>query len=83
MVEHGGDPSTIVKDKGLGQVSDEKILEEAAKKVLAQNPDAISDYKKGKTNVLQFLVGQVMKETKGAGNPEVIRALLTRLMEGV
>ena len=83
MVEHGGDPSTIVKDKGLGQVSDEKILEEAVKKVLAQNPDVVSDYKKGKTNVLQFLVGQVMKETKGAGNPEVIRALLTRLMEGV
>ena len=83
MVEHGGDPSTIVKDKGLGQVSDEKILEEAVKKVLAQNPDVVSDYKKGKTNVLQFLVGQVMKETKGAGNPEVIRILLTRLMEGV
>lgn len=83
MVEHGGDPSTIVKDKGLGQVSDEKSLEESAKKVLAQNPDAISDYKKGKTQVLQFLVGQVMKETKGAGNPEVVRTLLTRLIGGV
>lgn len=83
MVEHGGDPSTIVKDKGLEQVSDEKSLEEAAKKVLSQNPDAVSDYKKGKTQVLQFLVGQVMKETKGAGNPEIIRTILTRLMGGV
>lgn len=83
MVEHGGDPSTIVKDKGLEQVSDEKFLEEAAKKILSQNPIAVADYKKGKIQVLQFLVGQVMKETKGAGNPEVIRILLTRLMGGV
>jgi aspartyl-tRNA(Asn)/glutamyl-tRNA(Gln) amidotransferase subunit B len=83
MVERGGDPSTIVRDKGLGQVSDENVLEKAVKKVLEQNPEAIADYKKGKTNALQFLIGQVMKETKGAGNPEVIRELLTRLIGGV
>ncbi|MEK7503228.1 MAG: Asp-tRNA(Asn)/Glu-tRNA(Gln) amidotransferase subunit GatB [Patescibacteria group bacterium] len=83
MVEKGGDPSTIVQDKGLGQLSDEKSLEESARKIISQNPNAISDYKKGKTNALQFLVGQVMKETKGAGNPEVIKTLLTRLIGGV
>jgi len=83
MVEKGGDPSVIVKDLGLAQVSDEKTLEEVAKRILAQNPEAIADYKKGKTNALQFLVGQMIKETKGAGNPEVIRTLLTRLMVGV
>ena len=83
MVERGGDPSEIVKILELSQISDEKTLEEAAKKILSQNPDAVSGYKKGKIQILQFLVGQVMKETKGAGNPEIIKGVLTRLIGGV
>jgi aspartyl-tRNA(Asn)/glutamyl-tRNA(Gln) amidotransferase subunit B len=83
MIENGGDPSTIVKDKGLGQVSDESALEEIAKNILEKNQGPVADYKKGKTNALQFLVGQFMKETKGTANPEVARALLTKLIEGV
>ena len=81
MVERGGDPSEIIKTLGLAQISDESALEETAKKILAQNSEAVSDYKKGKIQVLQFLVGQVIKETKGAGNPEVIRGILIRLMQ--
>lgn len=80
MIERGGDPSSIVKDKGLEQVSNEDVLEEAVKKVLTQNSGAVEDYKAGKLNVLQFLVGQVMKETKGAGNPEAIKAILTKII---
>ena len=81
MVERGGDPSEIVKTLGLTQVSDTGILGEAARNVLAQNESAVADYKKGKTQVLQFLVGQVMKETGGAGNPEIIKGLLTRIIQ--
>ena len=80
MVEEGGDPSDIVRDRGLLQISNEWALEEIAKKVIDVNPQAVSDYKAGKANTLQFLVGQVMKETKGSANPEVVRKVLTNLL---
>ena len=80
MVEEGGDPSDIVRDRGLVQISNEGALEEIAKKVIDVNPQAVSDYKAGKANTLQFLVGQVMKETKGSANPEVVRKVLTNLL---
>jgi len=80
MVEEGGDPSNIVKTRGLGQVSDEIELSSVAKKIIDANPNAVSDYKTGKQNALQFLVGQVMKETKGAANPEIIKEVLKKLM---
>ncbi|OGF74803.1 glutaminyl-tRNA synthase (glutamine-hydrolyzing) subunit B [Candidatus Giovannonibacteria bacterium RIFCSPHIGHO2_02_FULL_46_20] len=76
MVEYGGDPSTIVRDQGLGQVSDEGELAEVIKKVIMANPKPAEDYKAGKPQALQFLIGQIMKETKGAANPSVIREIL-------
>ena len=81
MVEKGGDPSDIVRDKGLAQISNEGALEEIAKKVIADNPQAVSDYKSGRENALQFLVGQMMKETKGSANPEVVGKLLISLLK--
>jgi aspartyl-tRNA(Asn)/glutamyl-tRNA(Gln) amidotransferase subunit B len=78
MVEVGGDPSTIVEDKGLKQVSDTGALEEVAKKVIAANPKPVADYKAGKEQALQALVGQMMKETKGAANPSMIKEILTK-----
>lgn len=83
MVEKGGDPSNIVEEQGLGQVSDTTALEEVAKKIISRNPKAVADYKTGKQNSIQFLVGQVMRETKGAANPEVIKDVLTKIMGGV
>ncbi len=80
MVEVGGDPSSIVESKGLKQMSDTSGLDAIAKKIIDANPNAVADYKKGKTQALQFLVGQVMKETKGAANPETIRSILTKLI---
>ena len=78
MLEHGGDPSSIIESQGLWQVHDTAELEEIIKKVLHRSPAAISDYRNGKQNAIQFLVGQVMKETKGAANPEAIREILTK-----
>lgn len=80
MIEKGGDPSTIIEFSGFKQAGDEKTLEEIVKKIISQNPKALEDYKKGKQQSLQFLVGQIMRETKGAANPEVIREVLTKLM---
>lgn len=80
MVERGGDPTEIAKDKDLFQTDDATELEYAVKIVLEQNPDAVAEYKGGKANALQFLVGQAMKQTKGKGNPGVIRDLLLKTL---
>jgi len=68
----GKDPSQIIKEKDLVQVKDEDELLKAAQKIIDENSEAVSDYKKGKEASLQFLVGQVMKETRGKANPEAI-----------
>lgn len=80
MVEEGRDPSEIVREKGLAQISSKDALEEIAKKIIDANSQAVSDYKSGKENALQFLVGQVMKETRGSANPEVVKKLLSGLL---
>lgn len=76
MAESGGEPQTIAKEKGLLQVSDPEALRAAVKSVLAENPAAVAEFKAGKESILQFLVGQSMKATKGAGNPGLLQELL-------
>ncbi len=76
MVESGGDPKGIATEKGLLQVSDPEALRESLKEVLLANPAVVEEYKAGKESVLQFLVGQGVKATKGAGNPGMIREIL-------
>jgi len=82
IFERGIDPESIIKEKNLFQISDSKDLEEVLNNVIKNNPQVVSDYKKGKENALQFLVGEVMKETKGRANPTVVseqvKALLTK-----
>ena len=78
MLETGEDPSVIIEKKDLAQVSDVSELELAAKEVVAENPKPVEDYKKGKKESLQFLVGQVMKKTKGKANPQVAREILEK-----
>ncbi len=81
MVKTQGDPSQIVEDKSLAQISDEGQLEEVIQTVLTANPNSVSDYQNGNAKAIQFLVGQVMKETKGKANPQMARDLLTRKLE--
>ncbi|MCL5666641.1 MAG: Asp-tRNA(Asn)/Glu-tRNA(Gln) amidotransferase subunit GatB [Patescibacteria group bacterium] len=76
MFEKGGDPSNIVEDLGLHQVSDEAAIGEAVDRVIAANEKAVADYKAGQQKSFGFLVGQTMKELKGKGNPQVINELL-------
>lgn len=68
LVEKGGDPEKIVKEKGLVQISDEGKLKEIIGGILDENQQSIEDYKNGKDRALGFLVGQVMKATKGQAN---------------
>ncbi|MEK7596383.1 MAG: Asp-tRNA(Asn)/Glu-tRNA(Gln) amidotransferase subunit GatB [Patescibacteria group bacterium] len=81
MFLSGGDPSEIAESGGLKQIGDESQLENSVKKVIDENPKAVADFKKGKQQSLQFLIGQIMRETKGAANPEIIRSLLTKIIE--
>ncbi|RXZ00728.1 Asp-tRNA(Asn)/Glu-tRNA(Gln) amidotransferase subunit GatB [Fictibacillus sp. S7] len=76
MIENGGDPETIVKEKGLVQISDEGAIREFVVAVLDRNPQSIEDFKNGKDKAIGFLVGQVMKETKGKANPPLVNKLI-------
>ena len=76
MFEEGGDPEKIVKEKGLAQTSDDSFLKNIVEDVVKNNSAVAEDYKNGKENALQFLVGQGMKLSKGKANPEVLQKLL-------
>lgn len=77
-METGVEPADIVSKKGLAQISDAGTLEGIVKAVLARNEKSVGDYKLGRKNALAFLVGQIMKETKGAANPAVVNEILKR-----
>jgi len=73
-------PGDIVKEKGLAQISDTGALEAIVKSVLDANGKSIADYKNGKTNVVGFLIGQCMRQSKGQGNPSIIKELIEKLI---
>lgn len=80
MWTSGKDPETIVKEKGLVQISDTGALEELAAKVIAANPQSVADFKAGKKKAVGFLMGQIMKETRGKANPQVVNGILTKML---
>ena len=83
MVRNGGDPRAIIADRGLTQVSDEGAIAGIVDEVLAANPDKVEQYRAGKTGLLGFFIGQVMKSSAGKANPQVIQQLLgARLGKG-
>ncbi len=76
MFETGKDADSIVKEKGLTQVSDTGLIEKAVEKSIAANPTAVAEFKAGKQKALGALVGAVMKETGGKANPKIVNELL-------
>ena len=76
MLESGESPETVVKEKGLMQIDDPEIILSAVRKVFAQNPKAISDYKNGKAAAAKSLVGRVMGATGGKANPVLAAQLV-------
>ena len=83
MWTSGRAPAEIVATRGLTQISDEAALLQEIDKVIAANPGPLAQYRAGKTATLGFFVGQVMKATKGKGNPSLIQKLLTERLRGV
>jgi aspartyl-tRNA(Asn)/glutamyl-tRNA(Gln) amidotransferase subunit B len=72
----GAMPAAIVEREGLAQLADRGELEAIVDSVLSENPKAVEDYRTGKTSALQFLVGQVMRRTKGSAKPDVVTPIL-------
>lgn len=77
MLEQGESAQEIVEKQGLSVISDESAIKDLVEKVVANNPAQVEAYKNGKTNLMGFFVGQIMKETKGRANPQVINKLLS------
>ena len=82
MVQSGKDPATIIEVRGLKQVSDEGDLRGLLETLLNNNPKQVEQYRAGKTQIKGFFVGQVMKETKGQANPQIVNQLLEELLNG-
>ena len=83
MLETGSMPEAIIKARGMTQVSDTGAIERIVDEVLAANPQALEDWKKGKTNVAGWLCGQVMKLSKGQANPATATALVQKRLADI
>ncbi len=81
LLKESRSPAVIVAEQGLAQISDNSALQTIVDDIIAANAKAVEDYKKGKTNVAGFLVGQCMRASKGKGNPGILRAMVIAAIE--
>jgi aspartyl-tRNA(Asn)/glutamyl-tRNA(Gln) amidotransferase subunit B len=72
----------IVAEQGLVQISDSSAIDDIVSKILAANPAEVQAYKSGKTKLLGFFVGQVMRETRGQANPKMVNEILVKKLAG-
>ena len=80
LIEKPFDVGEYVKKEGLGAVSDTRELEKYCKEAIAENPQAVEDYKKGEEKALNFVVGVVMKKTKGKASPKEVNEIIEKLI---
>jgi len=80
MFETGKDPSRIIEEEKIRLIGDEKVIIKIVKEVIEENPQAVRDFKGGKVNALQFLIGQVMNKTQGRLTPDLARKFLEDLL---
>ena len=78
IMDEDKDPSAIVEERGMKQVSDTGAIEAVVDAIIAANPDEVARSKEGNTKVIGFFVGQCMKEMRGQGNPKIINQLLAK-----
>ena len=82
MAQTGKPPETVVNEKDLVQITDSGAIEAVVSRVISNCPKEVAAYKNGKTKLLGFFVGQVMKETRGKANPKLVNELLEKTLEG-
>ena len=81
LFKNGGKPDEIVRKQNLAQVSDESVIQEVVTKVLDDNPKEVEQYLAGKESILQWMMGQVARATKGKADPQIARELLLKGLE--
>lgn len=82
MVKNGGQPDDIIQSRHLGRISDVDALDTVAQEIVQGNSQVVADYKKGKENALQFLVGQAMAKTRGAADPKLLEQSFKKILNG-
>ena len=80
MYKSGQSPQTIIKEKGMVQITDQEAIAEIIADVIAANPNQFAQYRSGKDKLFGFFVGQVMKATQGKANPQIINELLKKML---
>ena len=80
MFATGADPSHIIEEKGLVQITDKAEIEKIVKEVISKNQKAVEDFKKGKVASFQYLIGQIMAQTKGKANPQIVKEILNKIL---
>ncbi len=80
LYTEGGSPEKIAEEKNLIQKSDPEALKKMVEKIVSEQPKAVAEYKAGKENNLQFLIGQAMKESKGSANPAMLKELFLAVL---
>ncbi len=80
LAQEGGDPKQIADDRGLIQENDEEALKAVVQEIIDANQDKAQEYRDGKETLINFFVGQAMKATKGAGNPQIFTKLFKELL---
>ena len=78
MFDTGNNPESIIKAKGLEQISDSGELEDVVEQVIAGNPGPVGQYREGKKKAIGFLIGQVMARTKGKANPKLVNEIMIK-----
>jgi aspartyl-tRNA(Asn)/glutamyl-tRNA(Gln) amidotransferase subunit B len=81
MIDSGKNAGDIIRDKNLAQISDTSSLDAQVAEVIKENPKSAEDFRSGKENAVMFLVGQVMKKTKGKANPKLVQELIKRRLQ--
>lgn len=81
MFSSGEDPSDIAERLGLWQMSGAADMEDIARHIIKENPKAVEDYKKGKMASVQFLVGQMMRESRGTANPKIAQEIIRKILD--
>jgi aspartyl-tRNA(Asn)/glutamyl-tRNA(Gln) amidotransferase subunit B len=82
MFETGKSAAEIIAAEGLAQITDMSAIEEIVRKVVAKSPDNVAKYRAGSEGVFKFFVGQVMRETRGQANPQIVNEVLKRVLAG-
>ncbi|HVS87918.1 MAG TPA: Asp-tRNA(Asn)/Glu-tRNA(Gln) amidotransferase subunit GatB [Candidatus Acidoferrum sp.] len=80
VFETGRPPSEIAAEEGLTKINDLNVIEEAAREIIAKNPDNVAKFKSGNEGVFKFFVGQVMRATRGQANPQAVNDILRKLL---